>query len=294
VAVFKLGNGKGGRNKRFLWKCKDCRKQYTVRIGTVYEESRIPLRHWCYAFLAMSESKKGVSALRIMRHCQISYKSSLFLLHRIRHAMAPAADALKLTGVCELDETYIGGKPRYKGINRRGRGTNKQPVFAVVQRGGRVRTRVAANVTADTLKDAVHEFVDRSAKIVTDELPVYGVIARRFRFVGGHEKVEHGAKEYVSGDVHTNTIEGFFAILKRGLSGIYHNVSKEHLHRYMSEFEFRYNARSMNDGDRTVAAIKSAEGKRLMYRAPKAQPTTPEAVTVTATEPVVWKESLFE
>src|SRR4051794_32127909 len=155
VNVFQFKDEKTGeRNKRFLWKCRDCKKQYTVRIGTVYEESRIPLRCWCFAFWAMSSSKKGVSALQIMRQCQISYKSALFLLHRIRHAMAPAADAPKLNGIVEADETYVGGKPRVKNnvnpdavksTRHRGRGTKKTGVFAVVERGGRVRTRVIAN-----------------------------------------------------------------------------------------------------------------------------------------------------
>ena len=130
----------GKRNKRFLWRCRDCGKQYTVRIGTVYEETRLDLRHWCYAFWRASTSKKGVSALEIQRQCQISYKSALFLLNRIRFAMAPdPTTAPKLNGTVECDETYVGGKPRYKGTSKRGRGTDKTPVFAAVERQGQIR-----------------------------------------------------------------------------------------------------------------------------------------------------------
>ncbi len=162
VEVYKMTDAKTGeRNKRFLWRCRDCKEQYTVRIGTVYEESRIELRHWCYAFWRACTSKKGVSALEIKRHCQISYKSALFLMNRIRFAMAPIPKRPKLTGTVEVDEIYIGGKPRYKGTDKRGRGTNKTPVFCAVERDGEIRRRIVADVTAQTLKGAIREEVDR-------------------------------------------------------------------------------------------------------------------------------------
>jgi transposase-like protein len=254
------------RNERFLWRCRDCNEQYTVRIGTVYEESRIDLRHWCYAFWRAATSKKGVSALEIKRHCQISYKSALFLMNRIRFAMAPDPESPKLTGTVECDETYVGGKPRYKGISKRGRGTKKTPVFAAVQRGGDIRRRVVADVTGETLKAAIREEVDPRSRIVTDENSAYRGIG--LEYSGGHESVCHGAKEYARGDVHTNTAESSFALVKRGIMGIYHNVSKEHLHRYLWQFDFLWNNRKMNDGERTVLAIRGAEGKRLFYRGP--------------------------
>ena|ERR1700683_2125776 len=147
VAVYKMADAKTGeRNNRYLWRCRDCKEQYTVRIGTVYEESRIPLKHWAYAFWRGATSKKGVSALEISRHCQISYKSALFLMNRIRFAMAPdLATAPPLTGIVECDETYVGGKPRYSGISKRGRGADrKTPLFAAVERGGQIRRRVMA------------------------------------------------------------------------------------------------------------------------------------------------------
>jgi transposase-like protein len=162
AAVYKMTDASTGkRNKRYLWRCHDCKKQYTVRIGTAYEESRIDLRHWGYAFWRASTSKKGVAALEIMRHCQISYKSALFLMNRIRFAMAPDNPAAqKLTGTVECDETYVGGKPRYKGVSKRGRGADKTPVFAAVERHGGIRRRVVADVSGKTLKGAIRELVD--------------------------------------------------------------------------------------------------------------------------------------
>src|ERR1017187_9318606 len=154
ASVYKMSDAEtGNRNKRYLWRCHECKKQYTVRIGTVYEESRIDLRHWCYAFWRASTSKKGVAALEIQRHCQISYKSALFLMNRIRFAMAPDTDNQKLTGTVECDETYVGGKPRPgTGNHKRGRGTKKTPVFAAVERGGDIRRQVVTDVTGKTLK----------------------------------------------------------------------------------------------------------------------------------------------
>jgi transposase-like protein len=268
VAVYKMMDSKTGqRNSRFLWRCRDCGKQYTVRIGTVYEESRIELRHWCYAFWRAATSKKGVAALEIMRHCQISYKSALFLMNRIRFAMAPEPDAPKLHGTVEVDEMYIGGKPRYKGISKRGRGTFKTPVFAAVERGGKIRRRVVANVTGETLKQAIRDEVDTQARIVTDELSVYAGIGSEY--AGGHHKVTHSTREYVRGDIHTNTVESSFALVKRGIMGVYHNVSKDYLHRYLWQFDFIWNNRYLNDGERTAQLIRVTEGKRLMYKAPR-------------------------
>jgi transposase-like protein len=231
----------------------------------VYEESRLPMRHWAYAFWRASTSKKGVSALEIQRHCQISYKSALFLMNRIRFAMAPDPEDAKLTGTVECDETYIGGKPRYKGISKRGRGTSKTPVFAAVERQGRIHRQVIADVSGKTLKGAIREVVDKQARIFTDDLPSYQGIGSEY--AGGHETVAHSTREYARGDVHTNTVESSFALMKRGIVGIYHSVSKQYLHRYLWQFDFIWNNRYENDGERTSRAIQGAEGKRLMYRA---------------------------
>lgn len=264
--VYKMTNRDGTRNKRYLWRCRACGEQYTVRIGAVYEDSRLPMRHWAYAFWRACSSKKGVSALEIQRDCQISYKSALFLMHRVRFAMtAYPIGGQRLSGkIVECDETYCGGKPRPgTGPHKRGRGTKKVPVFAMVVRGGNIHRRVVPDVTGKTLKGAIRECVNKNARIITDEFKSYRGIGREFK--GGHAVVHHGVREYVVGDAHTNTAESSFSLLKRGLVGIYHAVSKEHLPRYVSEFDFRWNTRQMNDGDRTALAIKNASGKRLVY-----------------------------
>lgn len=271
VDVYQMRDSKtGDRQKNFRWLCRDCKKagekcQYTVRTGTVFEDSKIELRHWCFAFWRASTSKKGVSALEIKRQTGLSYKSALFMLHRIRFAMAPT-DGNPLTGIVEVDEAYIGGKPRRRSDGSLGERKTKSALLGMVERNGRIRPMVVADVTAQTLQAEILKNVDRRARIMTDEHVSYQGIGQHFE--GGHETVKHSAYEYARGDVTTNTIEGFFSILKRGINGIYHSVSKEHLHRYLAEFEFRYNHRELDDGQRVVAAIRHSEGKRLMYKEP--------------------------
>lgn len=253
----------GARNKDSRWRCRDCKRMYTVRTGTVFEETRLPLRHWCFALWSASASKKGVSALQISRECEISYKSALFLMHRIRAGMAHVADRPKLTGTVEVDETYVGGKPRNKGPHNKRGAAGKMPVIGIVERGGDLRLSYMERVTSENLAPALAANIDENARLYTDESSAYTKIGRKFR--GGHETVAHGKKEYARGDVHSNTIEGAFSLLKRGVYGTFHSVSKKHLHRYLAEFEFRYNARSIDDGERAARAIKASEGKRLTY-----------------------------
>jgi transposase-like protein len=277
--VYKMTDRDGTRNKRYLWRCRGCGEQYTVRIGTVYEESRIPLRHWAYAFWRACSSKKGVSALEIQRHCQISYKSALFLMHRIRFAMTEdTANSPKLGGTCEVDETYVGGTPRKgpDGKREKGKGyrkdSNKTPVVAMVERGGKVRTKVVPNVTQKNLYRFIEETISRGTVVNTDQSGVYhSILYPIIKWPGGrHDIVNHSKFEYsrrnadgtVSG---VNHAESFFSLLKRGLNGIFHAVSKEHLHRYCGEFAFRWNTRELNDGERIAVAIKNGEGKRLAY-----------------------------
>ncbi len=276
--VYQMRGRDGARNLRFLWRCRGCAEQFTVRIGTVFEDSRIPLKHWCYAFWAACASKKGVSALQIKRQTGLSYKSALFLMHRIRYAMSDTPDT-KLTGIVEVDETYIGGKPRGKKIVRgvvKGRKiykrgpardfiNRKAPVVALVERGGRARVVVPTYISAANLGRIVRENVSPTARLMTDESGPYRTVGREY---ASHDVVTHSRHEYARGDVTTNTVEGFFALLKRGLIGTFHSVSRKHLHRYVSEFAFRWNHRHVEDGARTVAAIRGAEGKRLRYREP--------------------------
>lgn len=261
--VYQMKDSKTGeRQADFRWRCRGCKEQFTVRIGTVFEDSRAPLKHWAYAFWRAATSKKGVSALELHRHTGLSYKTCLFMLNRIRHAMSPD-DIEPLRGDVEVDEVYIGGKPRNPHMSRKTIKTRKTTVVGMLERGGRIRPRVVADVTGDTLKGLIRENVHPSSRILTDEWSGYRGIGKEY--AGGHETVRHSMKEYVRGTVHTNSIEGFFGMLRRGLNGIYHSVSKKHLHRYLAEFEFRHNNRELSDGARTVAAIKQAQGKRLTY-----------------------------
>lgn len=262
----------GARNARFLWRCHGCKQQFTVKIGTVMEDSPIALRHWCLAFYRAASSKKGVSALQIQRETGLSYKSALFLMHRIRWAMAPVnGEEPRLQGIVEFDETYVGGRPRRIPLRPK-TGTKgpaydfskrMTPVLAGVERDGRVKARVVGNVKPDTLIVAVREMVHPCSHLMTDERSAYKTIGRGY---ASHHTIHHKSGEYVRGIVTTNTVEGFFAGLKRQIRGTHHSVSKKHLHRYISEIEFKYNGRKLDDGERTVRAIRGADGKRLTYK----------------------------
>jgi transposase-like protein len=206
VTVKKVTDGQGNRNRRFLWRCGDCKQQFTVRIGTVFEDSRIPLRIWCYAFWKACSSKKGISALQISRECSISYKSALFLMHRIRCAMTEPKKEGKLKGTVEADECYIGGKPRTRmSDTKRGLGTKKTPVMVMVERNGEARTKVLCRVNAKTLKTALTDNVHKCARLMTDEHRCYKWAGSHFN--GGHETTIHSMGEYARGDVHSNTAE---------------------------------------------------------------------------------------
>lgn len=270
--VRKMLGKDGNRNARFLWRCYGCKKQFTVRINSVYEDSRIPMRHWVFAFWAACSSKKGVSALQIKRQTGLNYRSALFMMHRIRHAMAPAADGSPepLEGVVEVDEVYIGGKPKGPAWVKdskpnRAKWSKKVPVVAMVQRGGDVRATPVANVTSATLTDVIRKNVKDGSVVVTDGLKPYRVAVPR---ACGHRVIRHDMGQYVRGNVHTNTVEGFFSLLRKKIDGTHHAVSKEHLHRYVGEAAFIYNNRDCEDGERTVRAIRAANGKRLVYAEP--------------------------
>jgi transposase-like protein len=251
-----------------VYKCKSCREQFTVRIGTIFEESKLPLSKWLMAIHLMTSSKKGVSSHQIARELGITVKSAWFLTHRIREAMKQEPMAHMLEGTVEVDETYVGGKPRKgTGPHKRGRGTKKTPVMVLVERDGNARAVPLENVTADSLKGEIAVKVTKEAVIMTDELPSYRGVREN---EGEHRTVKHSDGEYSRTDedgvkVHINTAESFFALLKRGHYGIFHQLSKKHLHRYCDEFSFRWDYRKVSDGERMVAAIKGTEGKRLKY-----------------------------
>ncbi len=255
--------------KRRVWKCAACRKQFTVMVGTIFEDSHIPLNKWLLAFYLLCSSKKGMSAHQLHRMLGVTYKSAWFMAHRIREAMTQPPFQAALAGTVEADETYIGGKARWKstrdkGVKKTGRGTDKVPVMVLVERGGQARSFRMATVTGDEVKGAIRRNVVRTAHLRTDSFRSYAGLGAEY---ASHEVVNH-LDEWVRGDVHTNTAENFFSILKRGINGVYHHVSEAHLPRYLAEFDFRYNNRAANgvsDGERTVLALKGAEGKRLTY-----------------------------
>lgn len=261
----------GKKHRKGVYKCGDCNKQFTVTVNSVMEASHISIRHWLMAFSIMCSSKKGVSALQLQRQLGLgSYRSAWHLCHRIRHAMSQ--DPLKglLKGEVIADETYVGGKPRKGTIGSFGRGTDKAPVLALVERGGRARSWPIAQVTAKTLKGAIREHVDPTSAIMTDQFVSYRGIGEFFE--GGHATVNHKKREYVRREgnrvISTNEAEAYFSLLKRGLMGSFHHVSRKHLHRYCNEFSYRWNERKTSDEVRTAKAIAQCAGARLMYQDP--------------------------
>jgi transposase-like protein len=255
--------------RKGVYKCKGCRKQFTVTVGTLFEGSHIPLNKWLMTVSLMCSSKKGISSHQLHRMLEVTYKSAWFMSHRIRYAMQQPELKNKLVGIVEVDETYVGGKPRRSKrdrtnclIPRRGRGTKKAPVVALVQRNGIVKSQTMESITGKNLKEFIRNNVDNTSEIMTDDFKAYKTLRKEFK----HQSVNHSIGQYVRGNVHTNTIEGYFSLLKRGITGVFHHVSKKHLHRYLTEFDFRYNMRSIKDSDRTCAVIPGIEGKRLLYR----------------------------
>jgi transposase-like protein len=265
VAVYQMKGRDGERNKDYRWRCRDCAQFFTVRTGTVFEETRLPLRVWVYAIWKACSSKKGISALQLSREMEITHKSALFILRRIRHGLGEVQPE-KLMGTVEADEVYIGGKPRFKRTSNRGMGADKVPVVGLVQRGGDVRFRMLNRVTADQLGNFIAENADLSCRLITDELVAYKQVGKAF--ICGHETVTHSAGEYVrtGTDIHSNTVEGVFSLIRRGVMGTFHSISPKHLPNYLNEFQFRWNTRKMDDGQRVAAAVKQIDGKRLQYR----------------------------
>ena len=247
---------------RRVWKCADCREKFSVLVGSVFEDSKIPLSKWLLAFHLMCAGKNGVAAKELQRTLGVTYKTAWFMAHRIRYAMDQGPLGTLLSGTVEADETYVGGVEKGK-RGRPGKDSKKTPVVSLVERGGRVRSRVVTDVSSKNLKEVLTQNVSPDARLMTDSFAAYREPGTAF---ASHETVDHGKDEYVRGDVHTNTVEGFYSQLKRSIDGTHHHVSAKHLHRYVGEFDFRYNSRTVTDGERTVAAVRKSAGKRLQYR----------------------------
>jgi len=267
---------KGDAHRAGLYKCRSCEEQFSVTVGTVMESSHVPLHKWALAFRLMAGSKKGVSAHQLMRELGLgSYRTAWFLAHRVREAMAvPDPEPLGGKGkTVEVDETYI-GKPDDVFVSGRGwqgqRGTaTKRKVLTMVERGGRAVSVKVEDLTIPTIKKVLGAHVMLDSTLNTDEAQFYKQPGKAF---AAHEAVNHGSGEYARGETTTNTVEGYFSIFKRGMVGVYQHCGEQHLHRYLSEFDFRYSNRSklgVEDTERAGLAAKGARGKRLTYRSPR-------------------------
>lgn len=256
----------GGKSTRIgTYKCYQCRKPFTVKIGTVFESSHVPLHLWLQAIFLLASSKKGISSNQLHRTLGVTLKTAWFMSHRIREAMrdgslSPLGGAGK---VVEADETYIG---RVYGMRKSRGPSHKMKVLSLVERGGPVRSMMVESVSRPVVEKIVKANVDHESRLMTDEAPYYPRIGRHF---AGHESVNHSHDEWARGDAHTNTIEGVFSIFKRGMRGIYQHCGEKHLHRYLAEFDFRYSFRvglGFDDVQRAELALQGIVGKRLTYR----------------------------
>lgn len=280
VNVYRL---QGQSTRPGLFECRDCRKQFSVTVRSVMEDSHLPLATWARAFHFMCTSKKGMSALQLQRNLGLgSYRTAWFRAHRIREAMKCEPLAGLLQGDVQCDETYVGASRNNKHKlapnekpKKRGRGTSKAAVLALVETGGNVHSRPIERVDAKTLKAAMEEVIAPSARILTDELASYPKAAAGF--AGGHATVRHSAGEYSRDGINTNTAESYFSLLKRGVYGTFHHISKKHLHRYCAEFDYRWNGRKVSDTECRDTAVRGVEGKRLMYKTPANPPKPPPA-----------------
>lgn len=277
-SVERIGN-MGGKSTRIgTYKCYACRKPFTVKVGTIFEASHVALHLWLQAMFLLSSSKKGISSNQIHRTLGVTLKTAWFMTHRIREAMRDGALAPMggAGGIVEADETYLWKHDvprerktkRYSPITKAGRSGpgGKRAIVSLVERGGSVRSFHVENADKPTINQIVGANIARETRIHTDESRLYGDVAANFT---SHETVKHSAKEYARGDVYTNSAEGYFSIFKRGMKGIYQHCSEKHLHRYLAEYDFRYNHRvglGHDDVARTEAAVRGVVGKRLTYR----------------------------
>lgn len=267
--VDRISPMKGKSTRIGTYKCYQCRKPFTVKVGTVFESSHIPMRVWLQAMVLICSSKKGISSNQLHRTLGVSLKTAWFMSHRIREAMRVVGmEPMGGTGkTVEVDETFIG---RLEGVPKpRGGGSHKNVVMTLVERGGSARSFHVEGTRSADLVPIVEANIRRESHLMTDEATQYRAVGSQF---ASHGRVEHAAGEYWKpGDVHTNTVEGYYSVFKRGMKGVYQHCKEKHLHRYLAEFDFRYSNRvglGVDDGERTVRALKGIVGKRLTYRTP--------------------------
>ncbi len=259
--IYKVSGGK-------LLKCADCRKQFSVRVGTIFEDSALPLQTWFMAIYLLTAHKKGISSVQLGKDIGVTQKTAWFMLHRIRFAVRTKSFEKPLDGTIEADETFIGGKEKNKHFDKRTKETQgrsletKSAVFGIRQREGVVIAQRVYRVDSANLFPILIKQVSPDANVITDEMSAYRKLNKHFK---NHSQIDHGRKEYVRGNIHTNSIESFWAILKRGIFGIYHQVSKKHLDKYVDEFEFRFNSKHIHDTERFSLMLKNCSG-RLMYK----------------------------
>lgn len=260
---------KGKSTRPGVYKCRECRKPFSVTVGTVFERSKIPLNKWVLATHLLASSKKGMSAHQLHRMLGVTYKTAWFMAHRIRESMRDNNNDTDIGNgglggenrVVEADETYVGGKAKNRAFKAP---PKKEAVVALVEREGKVRSFHVANVTASNLRSVLVTQIERTSYLMTDESKAYTKTGKEY---SGHGTVNHSIDEYVRGTFwHTNTVENYFSIFKRGVNGVYHHVSPAHLKRYLGEFDFRYNTRDVCDFTRADEALKGIGGKRLTYR----------------------------
>jgi len=271
---------KGKAHRPGVYQCNACREQFSVTVGTVFERSKIPLNKWMLATHLLCSSKKGMSAHQLHRMLGVTYKTAWFMCHRIREAMADDVSQSGPLGgegkIIEADETYFGATEKKRTVRKDGQPftkggksgpSNKRPVVSLVERGGKVRTFHVAECNVPNVREILVRNVDRASILHTDESRLYIKVGREY---ADHRTVKHSAGEYVRDKIiHSNTVENYFSIFKRGMKGIYQHCAEKHLHRYLAEFDFRYNTRTglkVTDTERTAIALAGIEGKRLTYR----------------------------
>jgi len=252
---------KGKSHREGVYQCNNCREQFTVTVGTVFERSKIPLNKWLLATHLLCASKKGMSAAQIQRMLGVTYKTAWFMMHRIREAMKDEGGPLGGPGkIVEADEAFVGGNRRKQIVRKV---APKKKVVSLIERGGRARSFHVANIHGNNVRGALVQNVDRASTLMTDDAKVYRRVGREFK---SHHALLHASRQFAKGEVHSNSAENFFSILKRGVIGTYHHWSEAHMHRYLVEFDFRYSTKDTTDKERSDKALAGIAGKRLTYR----------------------------